>query len=393
MSREAVKERIQCVNLGVTSDYVATGARGWLGHWKESWPTSRLSIGVMDTCHSCWALPVEVADEDSVAYTVLAPRRRSVLGFGLALTQLKEPSCHHFRVLDPRLPLRIGVVIHTLSLEQRNLHGHFSRDLTPVLTIDPGDSVRFSVPNSGWLVESGEKFAPRDPAIDTGHALLGPIAVRGARAGQTLAVRVDAVRPGSWGITKTQPPHFIRWEIHGDRAISLGRTVRLAPFLGVLGMPPPESGIHSTIPPRRFGGNIDCKDLIAGTTLFLPIPVDGALFSTGDGHAAQGDGEVSGTAIESPVEGQLTLTVRDDLRLEWPIARTANAWFTFGFDEDLRAAARIALDGMLALMGREHGLARDDALALASVVVDMRVTQLANKTLGVHAVLTDDAFA
>jgi len=284
-------------------------------------------------------------------------------------------------------------VIHTLSLEQRNLHGHFSRDLAPVLTIASGDSVRFSIPNSGWLVESGEKFAPRDPAIDTGHALVGPIAVRGAKAGQTLAVRIDEVRPGSWGITKTKPPHFIRWTIDGDRATSLGRTVRLAPFLGVLGMTPPEPGIHSTIPPRRFGGNIDCKDLVAGTTLYLPIPVDGALFSAGDGHAAQGDGEVSGTAIESPVEAQLTLSVRDDLPLEWPIARVGSAWFTFGFDEDLTKAARIALDGMLDLMVREHHLARDDALALASVVVDLRVTQIANKTLGVHAVLKDDAFA
>jgi acetamidase/formamidase len=158
-------------------------------------------------------------------------------------------------------------------------------------------------------------------------------------------------------------------------------------------MPPPEAGVHSTIPPRRSGGNIDCKDLTAGTTLFLPISVAGALFSAGDGHAAQGDGEVSGTAIECPVEGRVTLSLRDDLRLDWPIARTADAWLTFGFDEDLRQAARVALDGMLELMGREHNLSRDDALALASVVVDLRVTQLANQTLGVHALLRDDALS
>jgi acetamidase/formamidase len=284
-------------------------------------------------------------------------------------------------------------VIHALALEQRTLHGHFSCDLRPVLTIEPGDSVRFAVPNSSWLLESGEKFVPRDPTIDKGHALIGPIAVRGARAGQTLAVRVDDIRPGSWGVTYTKPPHAVHWKLDGVTATGLGRTVRLAPFLGVLGMPPPRGGVHSTVPPRRFGGNIDCKDLIAGTTLFLPIPVDGALFSAGDGHAAQGDGEVSGTAIECPVEGQVTLSVRDDLRLEWPIARTADAWLTFGFDEDLRQAARFALDGMLDLMGREHDLSRDDALALASVVVDLRVTQLANKTLGVHAILRDDAWS
>jgi acetamidase/formamidase len=281
-------------------------------------------------------------------------------------------------------------VIHSIPLDRQTLHGHFSRDLAPILTVQPGDSIRFAIPNSGWLMESGEKLAARDPAIDTGHALVGPIAVRGARAGQTLAVRVDEVRPGAWGVTYTKPPHSVRWRIQGDTATGAGRTVHLAPFFGVLGMPPPESGRHSTIPPRRCGGNIDCKELVAGTTLYLPISVDGALFSAGDGHAAQGDGEVSGTAIECPMEGQLTLDVRDDPRLDWPIARISGAWLTFGFDPDLRAAARIALDGMLDLMQRDHHFSRDDALALASVVVDLRVTQLANQTVGVHAVLRDD---
>lgn len=282
-------------------------------------------------------------------------------------------------------------MIHTLLLEQRTLHGHFSRDLAPVLTIAPGDSVRFTIPNSSWYLESGEQFVSRDPTINTGHALVGPIEVRGARAGQTLAVRVDEVRPGSWGVTYTKPPHLVRWKLDGAIGRGAGRTVRLSPFLGVLGMPPSEPGIHSTIPPRPCGGNIDCKELVVGSTLFLPISVDGALFSAGDGHAAQGDGEVSGTAIECPVEAQLTLDVRDDLPLQWPIARTADAWLTFGFDEHLGRAAQTAIDGMLDLMQREYDLSRDDALALASVVVDLRVTQVANTALGVHAVLRFDA--
>jgi acetamidase/formamidase len=168
--------------------------------------------------------------------------------------------------------------------------------------------------------------------------------------------------------------------------------VELRPFLGVLGMPPPEPGVHSTTPPRRHGGNIDCKELVAGSTLYLPIPVDGALFSAGDGHARQGDGEVSGTAIECPAGARVTLDVRDDLPLEWPCARIDGAWLTFGFDEHLGRAAKIAVDGMIELMGREHGLAADDALALASVVVDLRVTQVVNEQLGVHAVLRDDAW-
>jgi acetamidase/formamidase len=243
-----------------------------------------------------------------------------------------------------------------------------------------------------WTLESGEQLVPRDPEVETGHALLGPIEVRGARAGQILVVTVDSVRPGRTGVTLTEPPHMIRWELDGDVGRGGGRSVRLAPFLGVMGMPPPEPGFHSTHPPRRSGGNIDCKELVAGAVLFLPIPVDGALFSAGDGHAAQGDGEVSGTAIECAVSAELTLDVRDDIELAWPFARLADSWLTFGFDEHLGRAARIAVDGMLDLMERELAMTRADALAYASVVVDLRVTQVVNGTLGVHAVLRDDAF-
>jgi acetamidase/formamidase len=284
-------------------------------------------------------------------------------------------------------------VIHELPLERRTLHGHFSCELEPVLEIDPGDSIRFATPNANWFLASGELFEPRSSPEDDGHALAGPILVRGARAGQTLAVRIDEVVPGPWGATTTEWPHRIRWALDGAVGVaSTGQVVELRPFLGVLGMPPPEPGVHSTTPPRRHGGNIDCKELVAGSTLYLPIPVDGALFSAGDGHARQGDGEVSGTAIECPAGAQVTLDVRDDLPLEWPCARIDGAWLTFGFDEHLGRAAKIAVDGMIELMGREHGLAADDALALASVVVDLRVTQVVNEQLGVHAVLRDDAW-
>ena len=271
------------------------------------------------------------------------------------------------------------------------LRGHFSRELEPVVTVDPGDSIRISVPNAGWAVGRDEHVARPNPELDTGHALAGPVEVRGVRAGQTLVVRIDDVIPGAWGVTFSEPPHRIDWELADGVGRGAGREVRLAPFLGVLGMPPDEPGAHSTIPPRRCGGNIDCKELVAGTTLFLPIPVAGALFSAGDGHAAQGDGEVSGTAIETPAEATLTLDVRDDLPLEWPAARIEGAWLSFGFDAQLGLAARIAVDGMLALMERELGIPRADALGLASVVVDLRVTQVVNEVLGVHAVLRDDA--
>jgi acetamidase/formamidase len=284
-------------------------------------------------------------------------------------------------------------VIHELTLERRTLHGRWSRELAPVLTIDPGDSVRFETLGAFWTLPSGQPFEP-PRAPDDGHALSGPIAVRGARAGAILSVRIDEVEPGPRGVTLTTEPHTIDWKLcDGVGHASTGQTVRLAPFLGVIGMPPDEPGTHTTEPPRPSGGNIDCKELVAGTTLYLPIPVDGALLSAGDAHALQGDGEVSGTAIETTSRAQLTVDVRDDIELEWPIARIESAWLTFGFDRDLGRAADIALDGMLRLLKREHRLSHNDALALASVAVDLRVTQVVNDVKGVHCVLRDDAWS
>jgi acetamidase/formamidase len=282
-------------------------------------------------------------------------------------------------------------VIHELPLERQTLHGYFSRDLEPVLVIDPGDGVRFATPNAGWWLDDETRFDPISSPEDDGHALAGPIEVRGATEGQALVVHIDEVAPGSWGETFGDGVR-VRWDLADGLGSALRRRVRLAPFLGVMGMPPVGHGVHSTVPPRPQGGNIDCKELVAGTTLFLPVPYDGACFSAGDGHAAQGDGEVSGTAIECPVRAQLTIDLRDDLALEWPCARIDDAWLTFGFDRDLTAAAWKANEGMLDLIEREHGLDRREALALASVVVDLRVTQLVNDVLGVHAVLRDDAF-
>ena len=153
-----------------------------------------------------------------------------------------------------------------------------------------------------------------------------------------------------------------------------------------MGMPPDEPGRHSTVPPRTCGGNLDCKELVSGSTLWLPIAVDGALFSCGDGHAAQGDGEVAGTAIECPMErAELTFGL-EDRELTAPLARGADgAWMTFGLHEDLDEAAIGALDAMLALLGERLGLSRRDALAYASVHVDLRVTQIVNLVKGVHA--------
>ncbi len=299
--------------------------------------------------------------------------------------------------------------VHEIPLERRTLHGHFSRELEPVLAIDSGDTIAFACLDAGWHVEPGVEYEPRDEELDVGHALVGPVEVRGAQAGQTLEVAIDRVVPGSWGwcaagdwesplnvrLGLVEGGVLLRWELDPERGVGRddrGREVGLAPFLGVMGMAPPEPGIHPTAPPRVWGGNVDCKELVAGTRLYLPIPVDGALFSAGDCHARQGDGEVSQLAIECPLErAELTLTVRDEPELRTPVAWTPEAWLTLGFDEDLDEAAATAIDAMLELMGREHGVERADALALASVVVDLRVTQVVNGVQGVHAVLTHDA--
>jgi len=283
------------------------------------------------------------------------------------------------------------MAVHEIPLDQSTVHGYFSRELPPVLTIDAGDAVRFQSLKAGWRWEPDAELYERDTVLHSGHALTGPIEVRGARAGQTLVVAIDEVAPRGWGVNFGDGAVF-PWQLDGDVWRQDELRVAPAPFLGVIGMPPSEPGNHSTIPPRRFGGNIDCKLLVAGTTLYLPIPVDGALVSAGDGHGAQGDGEVSGTAIECPLESaQLTVGLRDDLDLRMPVARTADEWVTFGFDEDLDKAAQLALETMLDLLERERGFDRKRAFALASICVDLRVTQVVNQAKGVHAVLHDDA--
>lgn len=307
------------------------------------------------------------------------------------------------------------MAVHRLEPERATLHGHFSRDLPPVLTIDPGDTARFRTLPGGWALEprrstrhdeSPRVFAPRDPVLDDGHALCGPVAIRGAEPGMTLAVRIDAIEVGTWGTTSiggwqsdvndrlgvsAEPGTFLLWTL--DPATLTGQDqhghrLPLRPFMGVMGVAPGEPGVHSTVPPRPTGGNIDCKELVVGSTLYLPIAAPGALFSTGDGHALQGDGEVSTTAIECPMERvDLTFDLRPDLHLTTPRAHTPAGWLTFGFHADLDEAMFIALDAMLDLMGELHGLDRHTALGLASLVVDLRITQIVNGVRGVHAVL------
>ena len=315
------------------------------------------------------------------------------------------------------------MTLHAIEPERATLHGQFSRALEPALTVDSGDSVSYRTLDVAWGLENHKegdsprrKFEPREPPRDDGPCLVGPVAVRGAEPGAVLEVHVEAVVPGVWGWTLAGeigffntalnrslgvldgPPSITRWRLDPQVGVGTshrGHRVRLRPFLGTIGLAPTdEPGWHSAWSPRRTGGNLDCKELVAGSTLYLPIAAPGALISVGDGHAAQGDGEAGGTGIECPMDRvDLRYVVRDDLELDAPRANTPAGWLTFGFDEDLDEAATAALNGMLNLMERSFGLGRKEALALASVAVDVRATQLVNGVRGVHAVLPHGAVA
>jgi acetamidase/formamidase len=300
---------------------------------------------------------------------------------------------------------------HRLDPTPATTHDVFSRDHAPVLTIDPGDTVVVrSLDAAGYLERQAFPGDKRPTMIHEarGHCLTGPIEVRGARPGDMLALNLLSLRPDDWGWTASgaldtpvnrrlglagDPPSWLLWDLDADAGkgkSDIGFTRALAPFLGVMGLAPAEEGEHSTIPPRAAaGGNIDCKELVAGATLFLPVTVPGALLYLGDGHAAQGDGEVGGTAIECPMTTEAVIRLvtgrpLGSVHAEAPVGR-----ITFGFDADLNAAMGDALDAMITWLQALFGLAKGAALALASTCVDLRVTQVANQVWGVHAVLPE----
>ena len=310
------------------------------------------------------------------------------------------------------------MAIYEIQPERSTLHGKFSRDAAPILSIESGDTVVFRTLDAGWNLgavwagyppDTERKFEPRDPELDSGHCLCGPVAIVGARPGMTLEIRVGEIRPGNWGWTAAggwkhdvherlgmlERESWLKWNI--DAATMTARNqfnheITLRPFMGVMGMPTDEHGLLSTAPPRRTGGNLDCKELISGATLFLPIEVAGGLFSVGDGHGAQGDGEVCVTAVECPMDRvELTFVLRSDMPLRMPRAETSEGRLAFGLHEDLQEATYLAIEGILDIMTEQYALDRCDAFSLASLVVDLRITQIVNGVRGVHALLPNNA--
>ena len=293
------------------------------------------------------------------------------------------------------------MAVYTLRRDDdRAIHYTWNADLPPVLRVPPGAEVTIETRSGEDDQLRASSEAADVEAIDMRrlHALSGPIFVEGARPGDTLAVSILEVAPGGWGFTMQRPgagfllgfPTYLRTYDLSAREIEFAPGIHVArrPFLGVMGVAPAEPGEHSTIPPGPHGGNLDCRDLVAGSTLYLPVFVQGALFSCGDGHAAQGDGEVCVTAIECALTARLRFDVLAGQRLKRPRAETPDAWLTLGAAETFEAAARQALEDMLDLIAERLGLARADAYALASVAVDIRVNQLVNRPMiGVRAVL------
>ena len=317
-------------------------------------------------------------------------------------------------------PTRIAATARTVRF------GAFDASFPPVATVDPGDTVVLecvsgapeAMPGPGTGLRVPEALAAihaADPPRMGPHIITGPVAVRGAEPGDVLRIDILAIEPGAdWGFCGFRPlfgtlpedfPYARMLHIPVDRAAGTatipmmvregggGITLPLAPFFGVMGVaPPPEWGRISTKEPRAHGGNLDNKELVAGTTLFLPVHVAGAMFSAGDGHGMQGDGEVCINALEMCLTGTFRLGVEkgggaSDPALRFPRAETPTHYVTMGLNEDLDLAMKGALREMIAFIASRTNLSPADAYQFCSLAVDFRVTQTVNGEKGVHGML------
>jgi acetamidase/formamidase len=302
---------------------------------------------------------------------------------------------------------------HSLKPTPQTVHwGYFDAALPAVLRIASGDRVKVEtvsgsaeqMPKSGFTVPADLKeiHATHKPFLGP-HILCGPVWVEGAEPGDTLQVDIEAVDPRQdWGYNLIAPlrgslpedfpeGRLIHIPIDMQRRVatmSWGTEIPLRPFFGIMATAPRKSyGKVTSIVPREYGGNMDNKELIAGTTLYLPIFNEGALFSVGDGHGVQGDGEVCLSALETGLTGTLKLTVRKDMKVAFPRAETPTHYITMGMDEDLDDAAKQALREMIKLLQAIAGLSAHDAYTLCSLACDLRVTQLVDGNKGVHAMI------
>jgi acetamidase/formamidase len=291
-------------------------------------------------------------------------------------------------------------------MARHTIHQHhlgWDNSFAPVVHVAPGESIEFDVVDA-----AGGQLSDASSAADIGrldfsriNPVTGPVHIDGAEPGDILKVTVLSFAPSGWGWTANIPGFGLLAEEFAEPALHLWRydpttlapalfgqwgKVPLKPFAGTIGVAPAEPGLHSIVPPRRVGGNMDIRDIAAGTELFLPVEVAGALFSVGDTHAAQGDGEVCGTAIESPMRVALKFDLMKQVPLSYPRFRTpgpvtrhldAKGYeVTTGIGPDLMQAARAAVRSMIELLGRSHGMPAIDAYLLCSVCGDLRISEI-----------------
>jgi acetamidase/formamidase len=325
---------------------------------------------------------------------------------------------------------------HVVHLTPENSAiGNFPAEKKPILTIKSGETVKLETGGGNrwgeqtpdaWLKENGiaatpaqrqaiaeiekvVKETPRNAGIQNGHLLVGPIAVEGAMPGDMLEVRILSIvpripygtvsaRPGRGGIPDDVPEAFSRNVLLDlKRNVGIfepGIEVPLKPFMGVMGtLPPDEDGANRRSgPPGVFGGNLDCKELVDGTTLYLPVFHPGALFYTGDSHAAQGDGEVTVTAIETANTAILQFIVHKGKTIKAPRAENATHYMAFGLDADLNKAMQMAIRETNAYLKELQGLDFNRAFTLSSIAVDFRVTQVVDDTKGIHSMIPKSLF-
>jgi len=300
--------------------------------------------------------------------------------------------------------------------------GYFDGAAKPVLKIKSGDAVEVQTLLAGSPERLQSAFLPADevePALRDifnevkdkgagGHILTGPIYIDGAEPGDVLEVRIKEIKlaipygycgfvpkrgflPEDFERTRTKIVRLDEKRMVGH--FGAGIEIPLRPFFGCLGVaPPPSSGRVSSGPPGVHAGNLDNKELVAGTTLFIPVHVPGALFAVGDGHAAQGNGEVCLTAIETSLRARFEFVVRKDMKLRWPRAETPTHHIVMGLDKDLTKATKLAAREAIDFLVTQKGLTDEDAYMLSSVAVDFSITQLVDGTLGVHGMIPKAIF-
>ena len=314
---------------------------------------------------------------------------------------------------------------HTLQATPTTVAwGYYSARAKPVLTVHSGQTVRVqtasSCPAPERLEQAGVKpedipqfvrdiYAKVTDKGPGGHILTGPIAIEEAEPGDVLEVQIlkvdvdvpfacNAFGPGR-GFLPDDFPYGKLKIIPLDRQkmvanFAPGTTIPLHPFFGSMGVAPPDgAGRYNSAPPWMHAGNMDNKELVAGTTVYIPVHAKGALFEVGDGHAGQGNGEVDITAMETFLSGTFRFVVHKDRHLLWPRAETPTHYISMGFSEDLKEATTLAVRDMINFLVDEKHLSRDDAYMLTSVAVDVDITQLVDGKVGVHAICPKNIFA